>query len=129
MLSYLTIYMSARIIFRPRITKNHVVFLCPARALDCCRFMEKIREIKKYFQKETSLFQEIKKHFPSYVFLLVFFVALINFSRNLFRFFYFVALIDFSKNRFNFDFSSMLFFPSSLIRFWMCSDLKQRNKV
>ena len=60
-------------------------------------------------------------------FLLVFFVTLIKFFLNRSKvFFYLVALINFSKNMFNGFFFLNIFFPPSLIRFWIFSDLKQR---
>ena len=43
-------------------------------------------------------------------------------------FFYLVALINFFENRLNVFFTKYFFLPPSLIRFWIISDLKQRNK-
>ena len=76
--------MSARIIFSQRITKKHVFFL-PSARIELLPISEKkqfISEDKKTIREKTSLFQVIKKHFLSYFFLLVFFVALIDFLSN-----------------------------------------------
>ena len=62
---------------------------------------------------EKRFISENKKHFPSYVFLLVFFVALINFLKIGRKFFYFVALNNFFRNLSNifFIWLPLLTFP------------------
>ena len=140
--------MSARIRFRPSITEKTCVLFSAQRAhyrlLPLSEKKQLISGDKKTFRKKTILTQEIKKHFPSYVFILLvffvaliifylnkpkvfpYFVALINFSRNLSDvFFYLGALINFSKNRFNVFFFLNVFLPPSLNRILFFSDLKQ----
>ena len=137
--------MSARIRFRPRITKKNMFFFCTARALNCCRFSKKTRFIlvdKKNIPKKKSLFQEMKHFFSSYVFIacffsspslplfkkghcFIYFVALINFSRNLSKvFFIWSPSLTFRKIGGMFIFLNVFLTPS-LIRFWIFSDLKQ----
>ena len=141
--------MSARIRFRPRITKKKCFFFSPARALDCWRFPKKknsqFQEIKKTFQKKTKFISRYKKIFfqlcftclffssPSLTFfkidLFFYFVALINFYRKMSNVFFISSLsITFTKNRFNvcFFFLNFFFLPLSL-DFGIFSDLKQRN--
>ena len=67
--------MSARIRFRQRITKKHVVFLLNARIglLPISEKKQLISGDKQHIPNKISLFQEIKKHsFPAMLFLLVF---------------------------------------------------------
>ena len=144
--------MSARIRFRPHITKKtHVVFFCPARALNFCRFPKKqiILGDGKKSEKNKFISGYKKNIFPTmFFFCLCFLVALFNSiwnrSKDIFisspsltwltfqeicqMFFYFVALINFSKNRFK-QFFLNVFLPPSLIRFWFFSDLKQRSRI
>ena len=101
--------MSVYIRLRSRITKKKHIFFLPSARIRLLPISEKNQLIsgdkKKDFEK-TSLFQEIKKHFPSYVFIfLVFFSSpsLTFFTMDQF-FFYFVALINFSKK-----FSNVIF--------------------
>ena len=86
--------MSARIRFRPRITKKNMCFFCPARALDCCRFSEKKQSIskdKKNISKKTSLFREIKNIFPAIFFLLIFSSPSLFFFLNRSHFFFILS--------------------------------------
>ena len=42
---------------RAHYQKKHVFFVCPARALDCCRFPKKIKSIsgdKKFIPKKVN---------------------------------------------------------------------------
>ena len=68
--------------FRLCITKKKGFFFCSARAFDSCRFWKKVslRDKKKTFRKNTSLFRETKNIFPAMFFFVWFFVALNNFS-------------------------------------------------
>ena len=55
--------------------KKHVVFFCPVRTLDSCRFRKKPVNLgdNKNISKKTSSFREIKNIFPAMFFLAVFF--------------------------------------------------------
>ena len=112
--------MSARIRFRPRITKKTCGFFLPSARIRLLPISG-----KKTFLKKTSSFREIKNILPAIFFLLPF----INFflmkvkSFVLFRrrdylfkkfvqcFFYLDALINFFKNSLNVCFFLNLFFP------------------
>ena len=101
------------------------------------------REIKKHLEKKQIYFRRWKKKFQlCFYFACFFFVALINLfsNRPLGRKFFMLSpsltflencqmFINFSKNRFNVLFLKCFFLPRSLIRFWLFSDLKQRNKT
>ena len=136
--------MSARIRFRQRITqKKTCVFFCRARSLDCWRFARKqlTSGDKKTISKKTSLFQKIKNFFPAMFFCLFirrppffkkmvkscfYFVALINFSRNLSTVFFISSpSLTFPKTGSMFFFLDVFFFAFSLD----FSDLKQMNKT
>ena len=114
--------------------KKNMCFFCPARALYCCRFPKKncqFREIKNIPKKNNSFWEITNIHqlcffclffpSPSLPFLkkvesFFYFVALINFTRNLSNvIFYLDALINFSKNRLNVFFSLMFFFRPPLL--------------
>ena len=68
--------MSAHIRFRLSFTKKNMFFFCSANALDCWRFSKKkqliLGDIRTF--RKNKLISGHKKHFSSYVFLLVFFI-------------------------------------------------------
>ena len=106
--------MSARIRFRPHITKKMYFFLPSARI----RLFPISEEKQSISGDKTNIFVKKyfitrdKKYFSSYVFFAFFFVALIAFFIRLI-FFNLVAVINFSRNIFNvfFIFSPSLTFP------------------
>ena len=122
-------------IFRPRITKKTCVFFLPSARIELLPIFEKTSVDKKTFKKKPSSFHEIKKTFSQLCFVLLVFSppSLILFKIGQ-KFFYFAALINFSRNLSNVFFfwgpkiGINVFLPPSLIRFWLFSDLKQRNK-
>ena len=72
--------MSARIRFRPRITKKTMCFFLPSARIELLPIFEKNHLILVHEKNIPKKFQEINKtFFQLCFFLLVFFVALINF--------------------------------------------------
>ena len=94
--------MSARIRFRPRITRKNMCFFLPSARIRLLPISEKklISGDKINISKRTSLFQVIKNIFPSmFLFCLFFFVTLNNFFLNKSKgFFNFVQLNNFCRN-------------------------------
>ena len=106
----------ARISLRPRITKKTTCVFSPSARIGLLLISE-----------TPSLFQEMKKHFSSYVFWAVFFVAIINFFKIDNFFFIWSPSLTFSKIGSIFFFLTV--FSPSLIRCWIFYDLNQRNKT
>ena len=118
--------------------KNHVFFSAKRAHWIVLSKNSLFREIKENISKKNKFILKDKKHFSSYIFLLVFVVALNNFLLNRSRVcFYFIAFINFSRNLSNvffsisslsltfpeigsmFIFLKCFFLPPSLIRFWI----------
>ena len=112
--------MSARCRFRPRITKKkHVFFFCPARALNCCRFLKKKHLIlvdKEIIPKKTKFISRNKKFFACFFrrphklylkYVKICFISSLSltFPEICPMFFYLIALINFPENRW------IVFFP------------------
>ena len=138
--------MSARIRFKPRITKKNMFFLPSARIgfMPISEEKQLVSGDKKKMPKKNKFISGDKKYFSSYVFCLFFrrphylflidqkffyLVALISFFRILYNVFFILSPSSTVQKTVQCFFFLKYFFSPSLIKFWIFSDLKQKNKT